>query len=153
MKYTSLLLLINLFYTSNLYPEEFGEKIYQDSCANCHENELLRAPNFAALKLIGKEGLLNSLTNGSMQEVGNTLKKEELIAVINFLSPTEKNNSRSSTDQTVVESTDQRVWVLQGGSPTPGGEDHSLKAFQPPPATITPRAPFPWYCMEDTVRA
>ena len=90
MKYTSLLLLINLFYTSNSYPEEFGEKIYQDSCANCHESELLRAPNFAALKLIGKEGLLNSLTNGSMQEVGNTLKEEELIAVINFLSPTEK---------------------------------------------------------------
>ena len=79
MKYTSLVLLINLFYTSNSYPEEFGEKIYQDSCANCHENELLRAPNFAALKLIGKEGLLNSLTNGSMQEVGNTLKEEELI--------------------------------------------------------------------------
>ena len=105
MKYTSLLLLINLFYTSNLYPEEFGEKIYQDSCANCHENELLRAPNFAALKLIGKEGLLNSLTNGSMQEVGNTLKEEELIAVINFLSPTEKNNSRSSTDQNFCEYT------------------------------------------------
>ena len=105
MKYTSLLLLINLFYTSNSYPEEFGEKIYQDSCANCHENELLRAPNFSALKLIGKEGLLNSLTNGSMQEVGNTLKEEELIAVINFLSPTEKNNSRSSTDLNFCEYT------------------------------------------------
>jgi len=105
VKYTSLLLLINLFYTSNSYPEEFGQNIYQNSCANCHENELLRAPNFSALKLIGKEGLLNSLTNGSMQEVGKTLKEEELIAVINFLASTEQNDSRSLTDLNFCEYT------------------------------------------------
>ena len=68
--------------------EEPGKEVYEIACANCHENEALRAPNLSSLMLVGREGLISSLKTGSMRDIGKTLEDEEFVSLIDFLTST-----------------------------------------------------------------
>ena len=68
--------------------EESGKEVYEIACANCHENEALRAPNLSSLMLVGREGLISSLKTGSMRDIGKTLEDEEFASLIDFLTST-----------------------------------------------------------------
>ena len=85
---TLVFILSFLVMMASVSAEEPGKEVYEIACANCHENEALRAPNLSSLMLVGREGLISSLKTGSMRDIGKTLEDEEFVSLINFLTST-----------------------------------------------------------------
>ncbi|MBI1876246.1 MAG: PQQ-binding-like beta-propeller repeat protein [Acidobacteria bacterium] len=59
--------------------------LYKKSCAQCHEDPQARAPDWAAMKQMTVQAILDSLVSGKMAENAQPLSAEEKRAIAQFL--------------------------------------------------------------------
>ncbi len=63
-----------------------GEALFADNCAVCHRAEgKSQGPTLAALKRMGSDQILTSMTSGKMMSQAEDLSSEEIFAVVNYL--------------------------------------------------------------------
>ena len=62
-----------------------GADVYQNRCAKCHDQEGTRAPTKQVLQKMSSARILRTLDFGLMMAVAYPLKREERVAVANFL--------------------------------------------------------------------
>lgn len=65
--------------------EPTGEQIYEQACKSCHESGESRAPTLDVLRQLSSEAILDSLRNGVMAYVGETLPDGHTEAVSLYL--------------------------------------------------------------------
>lgn len=63
-----------------------GRAVYERACAACHDTPETKSPPLSALRTLGPDAILASLTVGKMKEQGSLLKAPELQAVVDYLS-------------------------------------------------------------------
>jgi polyvinyl alcohol dehydrogenase (cytochrome) len=63
-----------------------GETVYREHCASCHEGQVARAPNRAALARMPQESISDVLSTGVMREEGANLSPAQIQAVSAYLS-------------------------------------------------------------------
>ncbi len=68
------------------FAQSSGEVTFNRDCAACHSGALPEAPGLEAMRQLTPEGIVNVLTNGSMQTQGSALTEAERRAVAEFLS-------------------------------------------------------------------
>jgi hypothetical protein len=55
----------------------FGGRLYQQHCADCHQNPAMKAPTRQALGNLSREGIMVSLEFGKMQPMAAHLSKQQ----------------------------------------------------------------------------
>ena len=63
-----------------------GAALYREHCASCHSNPIAKASTLSALKAMGYERLLDSMTHGSMVEQSAGLNPEQREELARYLS-------------------------------------------------------------------
>ena len=66
-------------------PHSEGRAGFEKNCAICHGVKGSKAPEIDALKAMGPEFLVNSLTQGRMTQQGSVLSPTELMGIVNYL--------------------------------------------------------------------
>src|SRR5882757_386343 len=62
-----------------------GALLYRERCAGCHEGGAVRAPDFATLRQMSPDRVLNSLRSGSMSTQGQGLSEAQLDHLSRFV--------------------------------------------------------------------
>jgi polyvinyl alcohol dehydrogenase (cytochrome) len=70
-----------------------GKALYEKTCATCHENPDVRAPQLSALEAMSAQQLTSSLTEGKMKDQAAGLRRLERRALVRYLT----RNTDSST--------------------------------------------------------
>jgi polyvinyl alcohol dehydrogenase (cytochrome) len=70
---------------ASLAPNTRGEKIFEETCAPCHEHARARAPDAYLLKLMTPASILSALTTGGMRIQAQGLDDADKTAVVEFL--------------------------------------------------------------------
>ncbi len=63
-----------------------GEAVYRQHCASCHEGQIARAPNRAAIEKMFQEDIQDALAYGAMKEQGASLTATQIVDVSSYLS-------------------------------------------------------------------
>lgn len=64
-----------------------GEQLWGERCASCHEQEDIRAPQLADMRVMSPAHLRFTMTDGKMQPQAQGLTGDELSALIRFIAP------------------------------------------------------------------
>ncbi|MBM3785467.1 MAG: cytochrome C oxidase Cbb3 [Acidobacteria bacterium] len=87
--------MLRFFLMGTLALAQEGGKIYSESCAQCHDGAVERAPARFMLALLSREAITRSLDDGVMAAQGKVLTPAARAAVAGFLTNrTEKDNER-----------------------------------------------------------
>lgn len=83
----SILLAFSLFFRVRSQTAPQGDALYAEHCAACHDSDDTRAPGRDALRLRGRQAIVDALTSGSMRYQGMPLNGLERRAIAEFLAP------------------------------------------------------------------
>jgi polyvinyl alcohol dehydrogenase (cytochrome) len=65
--------------------EEAGAKLFNETCAGCHDGQDRHAPHTAMLRLMSAESILHALTEGAMQQQSQGLSIDDKTRVAEYL--------------------------------------------------------------------
>ncbi len=132
--------------TSTLLATVDGGAIYKTTCAGCHAKPAERVPDESALQQLSARHILRTLQSGSMSLIGLGLSQQQKIAVSEFVSGKELNNSESDWLRTASCSQSTHVTVFAAGW-TGWSPDEQNTRFQPQPGLASadiPRLQLKW---------
>lgn len=81
-------------YSEYLPLEMIGEKIFDDSCASCHDNPAMKAPTREALSLYSRENLMIAMEFGKMQAMASHLDKSSRKLIAHYLAGSDTESYR-----------------------------------------------------------
>lgn len=136
--------------------EPTGEQIYEQACKSCHESGESRAPGLDALRQLSSDAILESLSDGVMAYVGETLPDGHAETVSRYLG-----HGTAKLPSLARNSCPDETWgnPLRGPRWIGWGADLENSRYQPPQfagltAADVPRLELRWaFALPDATRA
>ena len=91
--------IIFLFFYYPALANEQGHLVYQKHCADCHQDDRLRAPSLGAIKKMSENGILQALTMGVMKEHSRNIDNVDFDKLLLFLSSQTNNTTETQINE------------------------------------------------------